>query len=179
MFNAAAGINNKFTITDTLTPFSLKVLAVPIFTLLDILLKFEPFATWLFERTRKPENIRATLQSVYVNKAACDDELVSSIARAAEDENALKVFVEILTNDAGATPDTFIDRIKCPIHFVWGDEDPFTPLEGPYGKYFKQLSEEREDVSFSVVRGGHCPHDDLHEESNAAALPWLLRQAQR
>ena len=37
------------------------------------------------------KNIRATLQSVYVNKEACDDALVSSIATAAEDPNALKV----------------------------------------------------------------------------------------
>lgn len=68
LYNAAAGINNKFTITDTLTPFTLKLFAVPIFTLLDILLKQDWFGTWLFERTKNPENIRKTLQSVYVNK---------------------------------------------------------------------------------------------------------------
>lgn len=91
LYNCAAGINNKFTITDSLTPLSLKLFAVPIFTLLDVLLKANFFSSWLFERTRNPENIRATLQSVYVNKDACDDELVSSIANAALDPNALKV----------------------------------------------------------------------------------------
>ena len=65
--------------------------AVPIFSLLDLLLKNNASASWLFERTRNPENIRATLQSVYVNKGACDDTLVSSIATAAKDPNALKV----------------------------------------------------------------------------------------
>ena len=110
LYNCAAGINNKFTLTDTLTPFAIKAFAVPIFTLLDVLLKNDGFAKGLFERTRKPENVKATLQSVYVNKDACDDELVDSILTAAADDNALKVFVEILTNDAGTTPDTFIDR---------------------------------------------------------------------
>ena len=110
LYNCAAGINNKFTLTDTLTPFSIKAFAVPIFSLLDLLLKNDGFAKGLFERTRKPENVKATLQSVYVNKDACDEELVESILTAAADDNALKVFVEILTNDAGSTPDTFIDR---------------------------------------------------------------------
>jgi pimeloyl-ACP methyl ester carboxylesterase len=91
LYNTAAGINNKFTITDTLTPLSIKLFAVPIFTLLDLLLKIDSFSGWFFERTRNPENIRATLQSVYVNKEACDDELVNSIASAAMDPNARKV----------------------------------------------------------------------------------------
>jgi pimeloyl-ACP methyl ester carboxylesterase len=95
LFNAAAGINNKFTLTDTLTPLSLKLFAIPIFSLLDILLKNVKFSSWLFERTRKPENILSTLRSVYVNKAACDDELVGSIASAAQDANALEVIDQI------------------------------------------------------------------------------------
>jgi pimeloyl-ACP methyl ester carboxylesterase len=175
LYNAAAGINNKFTLYDTLTPPLLKVFCVPVFSLLDFLLKQEAFATWLFERTRKPENIRATLQSVYVNKDACDDELVASISKPAEDPNALKVFVEILTGAPGTTPDTFIDQIKCPIKFVWGDQDPFTPLDGPYGKYFAELcaDEGRPQMSMTVVPGGHCPHDDCPEEANAASLLWL------
>ena len=173
LFNAAAGINNKFVITDELTPLSLKLFAVPLFGLLDILLKNQGFSTWFFERTKKPENIRATLQSVYVNKERCDDALVKSISFPAEDPNSLKVFVEILTNDAGATPDAFIDRIKMPIKLIWGDDDPFTPLSGPYGLFFQELTRSREDVSLSIINAGHCPHDDNHVAANAAALEWL------
>jgi len=145
LFNTAAGINNKFTLTDTLTPLSIKLFAIPVFTILDILLKNINFSTWLFERTRKTENIRATLQSVYVNKEACDEELVESIACAAQDPNALQVFVEILTNDAGMTPDTFIDQIQCPIKFIWGDQDPFTPPDGPYGKFFSGIEPKKRE----------------------------------
>ena len=87
---------------------------------------------------------------------------------------SVQVFVEILTNEAGDTPDTFMDQLSCPIHFVWGDQDPFTPLDGPYGQYFSELSRQPESgVSLSVVRGGHCPHDDYHEEANEEALRWL------
>ena len=38
-------------------------------------------------------------------------------------------------------------RIKCPIKLVWGDQDPFTPLDGPYGKFFQGLALSRDDVS--------------------------------
>ena len=27
---------------------------------------------------------------------------------------------------------------------MWGDKDPFTPLDGPYGKYFQGLCESEE-----------------------------------
>jgi pimeloyl-ACP methyl ester carboxylesterase len=92
LYNAAAGINNKFTLTDELTPPLVKwLIARPLFSLLDILLRQPSFANWLFERTRKPENIRKTLQSVYVNQDAVDDVLVSSIAAPATDPRALQV----------------------------------------------------------------------------------------
>ena len=173
LFNAAAGINNKFTLFDTLTPWAIKAFAVPLFTTLDVLLKNKRFANALFERTRKPDNVRATLQSVYVNKERCDDELVGSILGAAADASALDVFIEVLTAAPGATPDEFIDRITCPIQLVWGDRDPFTPLDGPYGRYFQALADTRANVDLTVVPGGHCPHDDCPAEANAAALAWL------
>ena len=120
LYNAAAGINNKFTITDKLTPFYFKIFAIPIFTVLDLLLKNKSFAINLFDRVRDPLNIKSTLESVYVNKAACDDFLIDCIEDAAKDENSLDVFVEILTNDAGKTPDMFMESLNnVPIHFVW------------------------------------------------------------
>ena len=112
-------------------------------------------------------------RSYTVNKDRCDDILVQSIAFPAEDPNALNVFVEILTNDAGQTPDTFIDKIDMPIKLIWGDEDPFTPLSGPYGLYFQELARTKENVSMSVINAGHCPHDDNYIDANTAALDWL------
>ena len=103
-----------------------------------------------------------------------------SITAPAESPTALKVFVKILTADAGRTPDQFWDDVSCPIRFVWGDEDPFTPLEGPYGIYFSELcanSKDPDQLSMAIVRAGHCPHDDNPTESNAASLPFLRRLA--
>ena len=176
LFNCAGGSNNKFVITDELTPWYLKLFAVPIFSTLDVLLKNAGFARWLFERTKTPENVQATLQSVYGNKAAVDDELVESILRPADDPNALDVFVRVLTGDPGTTPEKIMPRVDVPTHLVWGDNDPFTPLDGPYGKYFAGLAadESLPGVTLSVIpNAGHIPFDDYPEESGAAVLPFL------
>eukprot|EP00636_Phaeomonas_parva_P015360 CAMPEP_0118887274 /NCGR_PEP_ID=MMETSP1163-20130328/25045_1 /TAXON_ID=124430 /ORGANISM="Phaeomonas parva, Strain CCMP2877" /LENGTH=348 /DNA_ID=CAMNT_0006825677 /DNA_START=201 /DNA_END=1247 /DNA_ORIENTATION=- len=175
LFNCAGGMNNKFTITDDLTPLNLKLIATPIFSLLDILLRNEGFSRWFFERTKTEENVATTLASVYVNKDRVDGELVRSILRPADDANALEVFVRILTGDPGTTPEKLMPDVACPVKLVWGDDDPFTPLDGPYGRYFRELAEDaaQPNVTMSIVNAGHCPHDDAPEEVHAAAVPWL------
>eukprot|EP00929_Paragymnodinium_shiwhaense_P016957 TRINITY_DN12576_c0_g1_i1.p1 TRINITY_DN12576_c0_g1~~TRINITY_DN12576_c0_g1_i1.p1 ORF type:complete len:175 (-),score=31.20 TRINITY_DN12576_c0_g1_i1:229-753(-) len=168
-------MNNKFTMTDDLTPWSLKLFAVPIFALLDFLLRQKGFAAWLFERTKSAENVQQTLRNVYVNKSVVDKELVNSILAPADDPNALEVFTLILTGDPGTTPDKLLPRVTCPIKLVWGDDDPMTPLAGPYGQYFQGLAMDtkRPDITLSIVNAGHCPHDDAPDEVHEAALPWL------
>lgn len=54
-------------------------LAMPIFKLIDLILKTPSVAVPAFERFRQRESIRGVLQNVYVNKAAVDDELVDII----------------------------------------------------------------------------------------------------
>jgi hypothetical protein len=50
-------------------------LAYPLFWLLDVLLNTSRIAEPLFDLFRRPDRVRAVLESVYVNKAAVDDEL--------------------------------------------------------------------------------------------------------
>jgi pimeloyl-ACP methyl ester carboxylesterase len=57
---------------------------------------------------------------------------------------------------------------------LWGSKDPFTPFDGPVGKYFRGLPENRKDTSFVVLpEVGHCPQDDRPELVHDALLPWL------
>lgn len=67
-------------------------------------------------------------------------------------------------------------KISVPVLILWGDEDPFTPLDGPVGKYFSKLSMEAPNVSLCVLKGvGHCPHDDRPELVHEKLLPWLAQ----
>jgi len=105
-----------------------------------------------------------------------DDDLVELIYLPSEDKGALETFVSILTGPPGPRPDKLVreGKVDVPILFLWGDKDPFTPMDGPIGQYFKGLPEERDDVTFVTLPSvGHCPHDDRPDLVHAEMLPWL------
>ncbi|XP_002962489.2 uncharacterized protein LOC9662179 [Selaginella moellendorffii] len=169
LLNCAGGMNNKAVVDD----WRLK-LASPLLSLIDWLLKQPGISSRLFNRVKSRENLKTLLSSVYVNKEAVDQELIEIIRRPAEDPGALEAFVSIITGPPGPTPMALIDKIHCPILVLWGDTDPFTPVDGPVGKYFTSLPSSRPNVKLRVLQNvGHCPHDDEPELVHEQLLPWL------
>ena len=64
--------------------------------------------------------------------------------------------------------------IFIPALVLWADEDPFTPLDGPVGKYISSLPSKLSNVKLIALKGvGHCPHDDRPELVHEKLLPWL------
>lgn len=122
------------------------------------------------------DNLKTVLQSVYSNKEAVDDELVEVILKPAETEGALDAFVSIITGPPGPKPQTLIPVIENPILVLWGDEDPFTPIDGPVGKYFRALPETNPQVQLFLLENvGHCPHDDRPDLVHEKLVPWLAQ----
>ena len=71
---------------------------------------------------------------------------------------------------AGAEPDS----ADAPVLVLWGDRDPFTPIDGPVGKFFSRLPSELPNVTLHMLEGvGHCPHDDRPDLVHDRLLPWL------
>ena len=70
---------------------------MPIFLLLDALLKQRSLAQVLFNKFRTPDNIKSVLQSVYVDHNRVDEELIELIYRPSCDQGALDAFVAIIT----------------------------------------------------------------------------------
>lgn len=96
------------------------------------------------------------------------------IKEPADDDGALDAFVSIVTGPPGPNPVQLMQKIALPVLILWGDQDPFTPLDGPVGKYFSSLPSQRPNVSLFVLKGvGHCPHDDRPELVHEKLLPWL------
>jgi hypothetical protein len=85
-----------------------------IFGVLDFLLAQDGFASWFFERTKTEENVSKVLQSVYVNKARVDGDLVSSILSPADDPNAQKVFVKVFPPASPRLPSSHL--CSLPLH---------------------------------------------------------------
>ena len=102
--------------------------------------------------------------------------LLQIIREPADDEGALDAFVSVVTGPPGPSPVQLIPKLTLPILVLWGDEDPFTPIDGPVGKYFSSLPGQAPNVSLFVLEGvGHCPHDDRPELVHAKLLPWLAQ----
>lgn len=96
------------------------------------------------------------------------------IREPALDEGALEAFVSIVTGPPGPNPVKLMPKISLPVLILWGDEDPFTPLDGPVGKYFSSLPSQVPNISLIVLEGvGHCPHDDRPHLVHEKLLPWL------
>ncbi|EYU22782.1 hypothetical protein ABFS82_03G117500 [Erythranthe guttata] len=169
LFNCSGGMNNKAIVDD----WRIKLL-LPLLWFFDFLLKQRGIASYLFDRVRQRETLRNVLLSVYGNKESVDEDLVEIIRKPALDEGALDAFVSIITGPPGPNPVNLIPNITLPVLVLWGDADPFTPIDGPVGKYFTSLADRLTNVKLFLLEGvGHCPHDDKPDLVHEKLLPWL------
>ncbi|KAK9205447.1 hypothetical protein WN943_015714 [Citrus x changshan-huyou] len=169
LLNCAGGMNNKAIVDD----WRIKLL-LPLLWFIDFLLKQRPIASAIFERVKQRETLRNILLSIYANKESVDETLVEIIQEPANEEGALDAFVSIVTGPPGPNPVQLMPSISIPLLVLWGDKDPFTPLDGPVGKYFSSLPSKLSNVKLIVLEGvGHCPHDDRSELVHEKLLPWL------
>ncbi|CAI5475968.1 unnamed protein product [Closterium sp. Yama58-4] len=171
LLNCAGGLNNKAIEDD----WRIR-LALPFFLLIDCLLSIPPLASAIFNRVRTRDNVASVLRAVYSNPDAVDDELVQLICAPAEDPGALHVFTAVLTGPPGPRPEHLLPQIEAPLLLLWGEQDPFTPLDGPVGRFFSQLPQHRPlTTMLTLPLCGHCPHDDQPVAVQQALLPWLAQ----
>ncbi|XP_031254511.1 pheophytinase, chloroplastic-like [Pistacia vera] len=169
LLNCAGGMNNKAIVDD----WRIKLL-LPLLWFFDFLLRQRVIASAIFERVKQRDTLRNALLSIYGNKEFVDDVLVEIIREPANDEGALDAFVSIVTGPPGPNPVQLMPSLSLPVLVLWGDNDPFTPLDGPVGKYFSSLPSQQSNVRLFVLEGvGHCPHDDRPDLVHEKLLPWL------
>ncbi|KAH7429354.1 hypothetical protein KP509_09G043100 [Ceratopteris richardii] len=169
LLNCAGGMNNKAVVDD----WRIR-LFLPLLWLIDLLLLQRSIASRLFQRVQSRENLRNVLQAVYCNKDAVDEELIEIIAAPARDAGALDAFVSIITGPPGPSPISIFSDISIPVLVLWGDKDPFTPIDGPVGRWFSGLPATQSNVQLRLLENvGHCPHDDRPDLVHKELLPWL------
>ncbi|XP_052200140.1 uncharacterized protein LOC127806716 isoform X2 [Diospyros lotus] len=169
LLNCAGGMNNKAIVDD----WRIRLL-LPLLWFFDFLLNQRRIASFIFERVTQRDNLRNILLSVYGNKESVDEDLVQIIKQPTHDQGALDAFVSIVTGPPGPNPVQLMPRITLPVLVLWGDQDPFTPLDGPVGRYFSSLPAQLPNVSLFVLEGvGHCPHDDRPDLVHGKLIPWL------
>jgi pimeloyl-ACP methyl ester carboxylesterase len=128
----------------------------------------------LFNRVRQKGQIKRSLMQVYRDRTAITDELVDLLYQPSCDVGAQQVFVSILTAPPGPTPAQLLPKVKCPLLVIWGEADPWTPING--AKIYQDLSASGQPVQVKpVANAGHCPHDEAPDKVNPLIIDWLAQ----
>jgi len=128
----------------------------------------------LFNRVRQKGQIRRSLMQVYRDRTAVTDELVDLLYQPSCDAGAQQVFVSILTAPPGPTPAQLLPKVKCPLLVIWGEADPWTPING--AKIYQDLSATGQPVQVKpIANAGHCPHDEAPDKVNPLIIDWLAQ----
>lgn len=127
---------------------------------------------FLFNRIRQKHRIRKTLRQVYRDPEAITDELVDMLYEPSCDTGAQQVFASILTAPPGPSPAELLPKITHPLLVLWGENDPWTPING--AEIYKGLTQTGQPVEVvPIPNAGHCPHDERPDVVNPLILSWL------
>lgn len=123
---------------------------------------------WYLER-----NIEKTLKRCYPqNPDNADKWLAEEIYRAACDPGSLRVFSSAFYLPPPAPLNVLIrDRFAGPTLVLQGVNDPLNDARDRA----KQLEELCPNVEVKRLEAGHCPHDEVPAEVNAALIEWIRR----
>jgi pimeloyl-ACP methyl ester carboxylesterase len=129
----------------------------------------------LFENLRRPATVRRTLNQVYIDRTNVDDELVEAILRPSRDPGAFAVFRTVFDIPRGQPLDELFAELQVPLLLLWGIRDPWMNAVGRRASFQRHAPERTTEV---VLDAGHCPHDEVPDQVNAALLDWLAGQVE-
>ncbi|KAH9782291.1 retrovirus-related pol polyprotein from transposon RE1 [Citrus sinensis] len=124
----------------------------------------------------KAEDYNSNSSQLQVDDLACQLAPGGYIIYCTRDCNSVGSLACVIaaSGPPGPNPVQLMPTIFIPVLVLWGDKDPFTPLDGPVGKYFSSLPSKLSNVKLIVLEGvRHCPHDDRPELVHENMLPWL------
>ena len=139
-------------------------------TIGSALLKSPVLQRLLFENMRRPATIRRTLKQVYVDPTNVDEALVEAIRQPSLDPGAFGVFRTVFDIPRGQPLDALFAELRCPLLLLWGIRDPWINAAGRRAAFQRHAPAATREV---VLQAGHCPHDEVPDQVNAALLDWL------
>lgn len=131
--------------------------------------------SYFFENFRTRTNVENILikQRVYYNPINVNSELLDILLEPSNDINAKDVFLQVFGGPPGPTPESILPLIKAPILSLWGNNDPWTPVD--YGLHpgnsFNQYNNNY--TLYVIPNTGHCPHDENPIAINEKMITWL------
>lgn len=142
--------------------------ATPLF---QKLLGYQPFGYFFFARLARPQVIRNVLRQAYRRAESVTDELVNYLLEPALQAGAADVFLSFVRYSQGPLAEDLLPDVRCPVLILWGQEDPWEPVE--LGRELAQYAAVEEFVELEGL--GHCPQDEAPEVVNPILQAWLAR----
>jgi pimeloyl-ACP methyl ester carboxylesterase len=142
--------------------------------LIQKLLTQTPLGRVFFDRLRNPRALRKVLLQAYAQPEAVTDELVHLLLEPAAEEGALEVFLAFINYASGPLAEDLLPKLsqqQCPVQFLWGEKDPWEPLD--LGRTYASYPCVEEFIALS--NAGHCPQDEVPEVVNGHVLRWAQR----
>ena len=143
-------------------------MAAPI---LQKVLAYRPLGEAFFKGVAKPKAVRNILLQAYGRKEAVTDELVNLLLDPAFDEGAPAVFLAFIQYSQGPLPEDLLPQITCPVLMLWGQEDPWEPIE--QGRELAKFPAVEEFIALEGI--GHCPQDEAPEIINPLLQNWIAK----
>jgi len=157
-------------------------MGIPVVTAFQTFLRETPVGEGFFSLVAKEQTVCNILKQCYGNPDTVTPELVQAILKPGMTENAPRVFLDFISYSAGPLPEEQLHvlsseefmrdgKAKVPVSILWGDKDPWEPLEEgrKYAKY------ECVEEFVPLVGAGHCPQDEVPELVNPRVVDFVRR----
>ncbi|KVI00255.1 Alpha/beta hydrolase fold-1 [Cynara cardunculus var. scolymus] len=137
------------------------------------LLRNTPVGKLFFQTVATKEAVRNILCQCYHDTSQVTEELVDSILLPGLEPGAADVFLEFICYSDGPLPEELLPQVKCPVLVVWGDKDPWEPIE--LGRAYGNFDLVEDFVALPNV--GHCPQDEAPHLVNPLVESFAARHA--
>jgi pimeloyl-ACP methyl ester carboxylesterase len=124
-------------------------------------------AKLFFDQIRNRRSVKQILSQAYFHKEAVTDELIDILIKPSLNPNAVDVFMAFVRYSQGPRPEDLLAILPCDAIVLWGDRDPWEPIELGR-KSFTKFASVKEFID--IPNAGHCPQDEVPEVVNDILL---------
>lgn len=148
-------------------------LARPLIKGFQSLLRNTGLGKLFFKTVATPQSVRNILCQCYHDTSQVTEELVEKILLPGLEPGAVDVFLEFICYSEGPLPEELLPQVKCPVLIVWGDKDPWEPIE--LGRAYGNFETVEDFITLPGV--GHCPQDEAPHLVNPLVESFVERHS--